>query len=166
MTEYYTPKEFGEKLGLTYQTIMRKILKLEDDIEYGKLIIKKDGKWLLHKNLLDAFKKVKRHKIFAFSIDFPKNNEKEIYDIMSFIANEGNIIFDYSIESKKKNNNTHIHGIAYNTTKNHLQKLIYAFTINSFSIKPVFDEKGWLNYITKENKEIIHINPISTQRRR
>lgn len=163
MNEYMTVKEIAIEVGLSTQTI-RKRLK---NISNNKLLLHttSTGEYKIHRLLLPKFAAKKISKEFTYTLDFDNGySDNDIHNVMNYILsllNDFEITIQYVIEQKKKDNTPHIHGIIKGITKTNFIKYVHKGAINkSYMIKPMYDVKGWLNYITKESKEIITLTNI------
>jgi hypothetical protein len=163
MNEYMTVKEIAIEVGLSTQSIRKRL----NNINNNELLLHKtsNGEYKIHRLLLPKFAAIKMSKEFSYSLDFDKGyTDNDIHNVMNYILsllNDFEITIQYVIEQKKKDNTPHIHGIIKGITKTNFIKYVHNGVINkSFMIKPMYDVKGWLNYITKESKEIITISNI------
>lgn len=91
--------------------------------------------------------------MIAISIDFNlRQSNKEIHQTMDYLSSLIGTEIYYSVEYKKTNNQPHIHGIA-EANQNTVKQLLSLYISNNWYINTVHDANGWLNYITKENKQ-------------
>ena len=163
MNEYMTVREVANEVGLSLQSV-RKRLKT---ITSNKLLIHtaSNGEYQIHRLLLPKFAPKKIIKEFSYSLDFDNGySDNDIHNVMEYILsllNDFEVTIKYTIEYKKKDHTPHIHGIINGITKTNFIKYVHKGAINkSYMIKPMYDVKGWLNYITKESKEIITLSNI------
>ena len=92
--------------------------------------------------------------MIAISIDFNlRQSNKEIHQTMDYLSSLIGTEIYYSVEYKKTNNQPHIHGTA-EANQNTVKQLLSLYISNNWYINTVHDANGWLNYITKENKQI------------
>lgn len=154
--EYLTTNDVAKIVGLSTQTIRRKI----KTIQTSKTMIYKDhnGQIKIHHLLLSHFgRATPKPKMFAFSLDFNHyQNNKEINQALEFGLKQLNsgVIMEYVVEQKKKNNMLHIHASVEGVSKDKFIKMLKVLFGQSWKVKQLFDLEHWEYYMLKENKEI------------
>ncbi len=157
--EYYTIKEVAQQTGLGIQSIRKRIKGMNTT---HSLLHLNNGEYQIHQLLLPYFTRKKISQVFAYTLDFDHGyNDKDINIVMNYILSilsEYQIKIEYVIENKKKDETPHVHAIIEGITKTNFIKVIHKGKINkSYHIAPLYDKKGWLGYMKKDNKEIITI---------
>lgn len=159
MKEYYSIKEIAEEKGISIKTVRRKIKEI--DVSKELLHKGKNGIIKIHHLLLPRFgKKKQSNNEFAYSLDLPNYDEKDVYKLLTHVVNQIDTPtkIEYVTERKKAKNMLHIHSIITTGNKQKfLDEMHLYFSENSYKIKPLFDREGWIEYITKQNKNIITI---------
>lgn len=158
--EYYTTSELA-KLKCTTTTKVRKII---NKISTTKdLLYQKNGIYYIHHLLLPKFDVLneKENKEFAYTLDIPVTySDNDVKTILKYIVNEIDLptTIQYVTEKKKANNMNHLHAIVTTKSKKKFLTKMYDYFYNChYHTSPIFDRNGWINYITKENKNIITI---------
>jgi hypothetical protein len=150
--EYYTVKEVSKLVGLTPQSIRRRLTTITTTKD---LLFRLDGTWYIHQLILYKFKRKRITNEFAYSLDFPSTYTNEDIDtILTYIVNDfgsDTITIDYTIEKKKKNGAPHIHAVVNTSNKRLFEKKVKILLGgNSYHIQAIYNKNKWLEYITKE----------------
>lgn len=158
--QYYTIKEVAKMVGLTTQSIRRRLSTINTT---KQLLYKQDGCYYIHHLLLSKFARKRISNEFAYSLDFDKGyTGKEINEIMKHIVDSfgsDEITIEYTIEGKKKDNTPHIHAVVNTTNKRLFEQTVRLLLGNkSYDIQAIYNKEKWLCYMTKEVKTITKIN--------
>jgi dihydroorotate dehydrogenase len=104
----------------------------------------------------------KYNKYYALTIDPACDlNEKDIKSIMDYVytnTGEQNLEIKYVIHSKVSNGRNHIHAYVKTQQKQKLVSVINLFfSCPSYKLIPVYDLKGWVEYMTRTGAQIINL---------
>ena len=158
--EYYTVKEVAKMVGLTSQSIRRRLTMITTTKDQ---LYKLDGQYYIHHLLVYRFKRKRISNEFAYSLDFPKNyTDNNIHEIIRHIVDDfgsDEITITYTIEHKKKDQIPHIHAVVNTSNKRlFLKKLHILLGGQSYKVDAIYDKNNWISYMTKETKTITTIN--------
>jgi hypothetical protein len=149
--EYYTIKEVSQMVGLTPQSIRRRLTTITTTKD---LLFMVYGQYYIHHLLLWRFKRKRISNEFAYSLDFPKTyTNKDIDTIIAYLVNDfgsDSITIDYVIESKKKDQTPHIHAVVNTSNKRLFEKKVKILLGgNSYHIQAIYNKNKWLDYMRK-----------------
>jgi hypothetical protein len=163
MKEYYSTKEVAIMTNQTTRNVRYKLNKLVDELPPTMIYKDVNNTYNIHHLLLPQLRPINtgKSKKYAMTFDVLDNaTDEEITSKIEYITKDfTKLKMKYGIQSKASGMK-HVHAICEGVSKSEFTKQIrqYFHEYTRVYCVGVYDVQGWVNYIGRDNTQIITID--------